>query len=125
MFKKAISSSGSNMFRKGLSAASFGSKNLNNVSSGLNRGINTASKIVNDPLIRSIASTTPQGKEALRLAEKTLGGATIVSKGIGNVSTLINPKTYSGKNIGENVNIGLQKAKQLEKTVGDLISFVH
>jgi hypothetical protein len=125
MFRKAISSPGvSNMFRKGLSTVSSASKGLGGVSSGLNRGITTASKIVNDPLVRSLASATPQGQQALKVAEKTLGGAQIASKGLEQASTLINPKTYTGKNVGENVNIGLQRAKQLDKTVGNLISYV-
>lgn len=125
MFRKAIASPGvSNMFKKGLSTISSASKGLGGVSSGLSKGISTATKLVNDPLVRSIASATPQGQQALKVAEKTLGGAQIVSKGLGQASTILNPKTYTGNNVGENVNIGLQKAKQLDKTVGDLISYV-
>jgi len=124
MFRKISGQGASKMFSKGLSTLSGVSKNIGGASTGLNQGITTVSKIVNDPLIRSIASSTPQGQQALKIAEKTIGGAQIASKGLGQASTLLNPKTYSGKNIGENVNIGLQRAKQLDKTVGNLISYV-
>ena len=125
MFKKAISGPGvSNMFRKGLSTVSGASKSFSGLARGLDQGIGTATKLVNDPLIRSIASSTPQGQQVLKVAEKAIGGAQIASKGLDQASNIINPKTYTGKNIGENVNIGLQRAKQLDKTVGNLISYV-
>lgn len=126
MFRKAIQNPGvSNMFRKGLSTISSGSRGLGGVSSILSKGVTTANKLVNDPFVRSIASTTQQGQQALRVAEKAIGGAQIVSKGLEQASNLLNHKTYTGGNVGANVNIGLQKAKQLDKTVNNLISYVQ
>jgi len=74
MFKKLTSPSGvKSMFKKGLSTVSSASKTFGNVANVASKGIDTASKILNDPTVQKIAGSTAQGQKALETANKAIG----------------------------------------------------
>lgn len=125
MFKSGQSNA---MYRKGTSLLNTVSKNLGGASGILKKGIHQTSDLVNKVASSELgqkALNTKEGKQAYNIIQK---GLAIGSKGsdiLGKGAQLTNINEYKGKPIGDSINYGLQKAKEIKADTENLINFAH
>lgn len=138
MFKKSYKTTANSIFKKGLSSASNVSKTLGRASTNINDTVKKSNQLIQGiekiPFLKDAIKMNPETDQAFKQTKKALKVAEGISNILTKTSDTVNPLSYrsittrtGGINAGtvqKNINVGLQRAKDITHDTKALYNFV-